>query len=246
MHGHWDTSVPEDQIVRLADDINRNGYGLLEGCLSERDLEPLRKLVQDSGYDPQGKYASLQDVRNLGGTALAELPQSPQFKTLCQRLYELGTGSKPVQNGFYQVFRCLSGPVGQKNSYIFHYDTYVLTVLVPIIIPEDAPRGDLLMFPNARPIRRAYLHNLLDKALVDNPISRRILKFVAKRRKFGAVAINMRPGNLYFFWGYRTIHANEPCDPANVRATALIHFGDPHQGNRTRAMLRNARRLKAA
>ena len=246
MHGHWDASVPEDQIVRLADDINHKGYGLLEGCLSESDLEAVRKLVHDSGYDPQGKYANLQDVRNLGGTALAELPQLPQFKALCQRLCELGTGSKPIQSRFYQVFRCLRGPVGQKNSYIFHYDTYVLTVLVPIIIPEDAPRGDLLMFPNARPIRRTYLHNLLDKALVDNPISRGILKFVAKRRKFGAIAVKMRPGNLYFFWGYRTIHANEPCDPGNVRATALIHFGDPHQGNRTRAMLRNARRLKAA
>jgi hypothetical protein len=31
----------------------------------------------------------------------------------------------------------------------------------------------------------------------------------------------MIPGNLYFFWGYRTVHANEACDPDKIRATAL-------------------------
>jgi len=40
--------------------------------------------------------------------------------------------------------------------------------------------------------------------------------------------IPMVPCNLYFFWGYRTVHANEACDPDKIRATALFHFGDPH------------------
>jgi hypothetical protein len=43
--------------------------------------------------------------------------------------------------------------------------------------------------------------------------------------------IKMVPGNIYFFWGYRSIHANEACDPTKVRATALFHFANPHAGS---------------
>ena len=41
--------------------------------------------------------------------------------------------------------------------------------------------------------------------------------------------IKMVPGNLYLFWGYRSVHTNEPCDPASIRATALFHYANPHQ-----------------
>ena len=46
---------------------------------------------------------------------------------------------------------------------------------------------------------------------------------------------------MYFFWGYRSIHTNEPCDPDKLRATALFHYGDPHRNSKTRAMIRRAK-----
>jgi hypothetical protein len=36
----------------------------------------------------------------------------------------------------------------------------------------------------------------------------------------------MAPGDL--FLGYRTVHANEACDPDKISATALFHFGETH------------------
>jgi hypothetical protein len=30
------------------------------------------------------------------------------------------------------------------------------------------------------------------------------------------------------FWGHRTLHGNDVCDPDQRRATALFHFRDPH------------------
>jgi hypothetical protein len=62
----------------------------------------------------------------------------------------------------------------------------------------------------------------------------------------GATAVAMKPGNIYFFWGYRSIHANEPCDPNQIRATALLHFGDPYKASQARTFLRRVRHLKAA
>ena len=38
----------------------------------------------------------------------------------------------------------------------------------------------------------------------------------------------MKPGNVYLFWGYRSLHANLPVDPSYTRATLLYHFGDVH------------------
>jgi hypothetical protein len=88
--------------------------------------------------------------------------------------------------------------------------------------------GDLLMYPNTRKVRKTYLRNALDKVMLDNPISQRILRTAVNTERFSPKRIKMQPGNLYFFWGYRSIHTNEPCDADKVRATALFHFANPH------------------
>jgi hypothetical protein len=233
----------------LADSMDRRGFACLTDYLSESDLEQLRFRVSDAGLDPTGKYAALQDRKTFGETALTKIPATPDFQHLCRQLLALatdgGTG-ETTELDFYQVVRCLNGDVGRKNSYIFHYDTYVLTVLIPIMIPQAGERGDLVLFPNVRGIRRSYLRNIFDKFLVDNQLAQWALKLAAKRKICGATAVVMKPGNIYLFWGYRTIHANEPCDPDQVRATALLHFGDPYKESRTRSFLRRARRLAAA
>jgi hypothetical protein len=242
----WDLSISESQMAHVAQCINDVGFGMLTGVLSGADLQRLRETVLEVEETPQARYARLQEIDTWADTALDTLPRSMSFINLCKKICTLGTGNPSQDTSLYQVFRCLQGDVAQKHSYLFHYDTYVLTVLVPIIIPEEGMRGDLLLLPNRRPVRRTYLHNLIDKALLDNPLSQQLLKLSAIRKRMGAIRVSLRPGNLYFFWGYRTIHANEPSDPNKIRATALIHFGDPYRGSPTRKFLRNIRRLKSA
>jgi hypothetical protein len=120
----------------LADGMDRGGFACLADCLSESDLEQLRLRVSDAGLDPTGKYAALQDRKTFRETALAKIPASPEFQLLCRQLLKLATQGATTEMDFYQVVRCLNGEVGRKNSYFFHYDTYVLTVLVPIMIPQ--------------------------------------------------------------------------------------------------------------
>ena len=246
MHDVWHFSISESQIALVARNINDVGFGVLPDVLSEADLQLLRQTIFEAEEAPQERYERLQKNGTWVGTALEVLPRSPSFVSLCQKICAFGMGTASQDTSFYQVFRCLQGDVAQKHSYLFHYDTYVLTVLVPIIIPEEGMRGDLLLFPNTRPIRRTYVHNLLDKTLVDNPLSRKLLRLAAIGKRMGVTTVRLRPGNLYLFWGYRTIHANEPCDPNKTRATALIHFCDPYRGSKMRALLRSVRRLKSA
>ena len=127
-----------------------------------------------------------------------------------------------------------------EHSLRFHYDSYVLTALIPIEIPTIGPKGDLLIIPNARKIRDSYAANLVDKILIDNSLSQRWLKRKARRGGSEIVRLSLVPGNLYFFWGYRSIHTNEACSPDKVRATALFHYADPHEESRIKKRMNRA------
>jgi hypothetical protein len=93
------------------------------------------------------------------------------------------------------------------------------------------------MAPNLRKVRSAYSLNLIDKFIFDNKLSQLIFKWVARSKLEAFFQLKLEPGSLYLFWGYRSLHANEVCDVQNIRATALLHFGDPHAESRLRRML---------
>jgi hypothetical protein len=150
------------------------------------------------------------------------------------------------------VLRCVQGDSGRRESNCFHYDASLVTVLLPIEIPQQGVDcGDLIIFPNLRRVRSNVLFNVLEKALLQNALSRKLISAAIRRKLLQPKKLQLVPGNLYLFWGYRTLHANESCDPANRRATAIFHYGDPHAGSlATRLILklnqRRARRATAA
>lgn len=87
------------------------------------------------------------------------------------------------------------------------------------------------MYPRLRNIRSNVLVNMLEKGLLQNPVARRLARSSFVQRRFKATVLRMRPRDVYFFWGYLSLHANEPCLTTSVRATALFHYADPHEGN---------------
>lgn len=230
----------EEDVAALVEAMDTRGFAVLPDYLHADDLDALRSFVAKTVLASHGEYVALTGTQSLSGTLLHDWATAPHFVTLCRRLCALGTGRPAPDEPFYQVLRCLAGDSGRRESMIFHYDSSVLTVLLPICIPERGRTGDLLMLPNVRRIRRSYLRNLLDKLLVDGPIPQRVLAWCWRSGRLKFVRIRMRPGSLYFFWGYRCLHANEPCDPEHVRATALFHYVDVHRDS---ALARRVRGL---
>jgi hypothetical protein len=243
MYGGWKHATAEQEIIRIAGEIDRVGYGTIENYISNEELTPLRAFAEAKVREAEGDYAGLVGADALRGTLLGELPHSAEFKTLCQRLCELGMGGRAPEVSFHQILRCLRGSGGRPHSNRFHYDSYVVTALIPIAIPESGMPGDLVLLPNARAIRSSYLLNVLDKIAVDNPISQSSLRAAARKNRPDIVRIRLQPGNIYFFWGYRSIHTNEPVDHDKLRATALFHYADPHQNSWTCRMIRAAKSL---
>ncbi|MCQ4297533.1 hypothetical protein NAU58_18295 [Pseudomonas stutzeri] len=240
----------EDQdSAQIARDINQTGYACLPSYLSPDQLSQLRDQVNIQARQHHGQYFAHHDGEQVAGSLLAVLGAAPEFQALLDEIYRFGARRPAHSSRIYMVMRCVQGETGRKESNCFHFDASLVTALLPVEIPQEGEeRGDLLLFPNLRGIRKYVLFNVLEKAILQNGLSR---KLIARAIAIGLLKpqrLQLVPGNLYLFWGYRSLHANEPCDPAKLRATAIFHYGDPHAGSLlTRMILRhNQRRAKRA
>jgi len=194
----------------------------------------LQNFVEVSIAEAGGEYVVMSGKPAVAGTMLDAISDAPEFINLMHRVYEKAYGSPTPRQALYQVLRCIKGETGLNQAYFFHYDSYVVTALLPIIIPPSGNKGNLLIKANRRPVRASYLRNLVDKLIVDNPLAQIWFRRIARTPRIGFSEVEIVPGNLYFFWGYRSLHANEPCDPKQIRATALFHFADPHTESKLR------------
>ncbi|MBP1848071.1 hypothetical protein J2046_006361 [Rhizobium petrolearium] len=231
----WLSALSDSDVRGIAQRIDKDGIYCAPDFLSADDLGKLQNFVTAAialGGNQSVSLASHQ----LSGSGLDELGNSDEFKALFSRLYFVSLGRQAPEVKFYQILRCLTGRSIAKHSLMFHYDSYVITALVPVQIPQSGKRGDFLIIPNTRKIRSNYVLNLADKVILDNVLMQRSLR----RRACGANInrISMVPGNLYLFWGYRSIHTNEPVDEDAVRATALFHYADPHADSFLKRRLR--------
>jgi len=223
--------VDDRALDALVHDMDVKGYGFLPNYISGAQLQSMRDFVTDAVGRAGNQYVGFTGADSLAGSMFGDLGQTPAFVRLIKRVYERGVGRAAPDAGIYQVLRCLAGQTGEAHSLIFHYDSYVVTALIPVHIPQDGQSGDLVMLPNTRRIRASYAANLADKILLDNKLTQGVLRLMMKLGILPVKRIKMVPGNIYFFWGYRSIHANEACDPSKVRATALFHFANPHAGS---------------
>lgn len=222
------TTFSEAQIKSLIETIDQFGYAVLPDWASREQLEQLQNLVVGAVAAAGNNYVALSGNEAVAGTPLEEWGNSREFIDLCRRIVVGATGQQSKDSGLQQTLRCLTGDGGRRESLIFHYDSFVLTTIMPVCMPDEGESGDLLMLPSRRPLRRNYALNLLDKLLVDNRwMQRRLAKrFANKAEAF--TRIRMFPGNLYLFWGYRSLHTNLPVAPDALRATAVFHYHNVH------------------
>jgi hypothetical protein len=233
-------ALSDTALRQVFDEIETNGFCCIPNYVQPQDLERMQEFVSSAVEGSQHEYIVFKGSEAVSGTGIDELAASPEFQSIFSRLYTLALKRPAPHVEFYQILRCLTGKGAARNSLIFHYDSYLITALIPITIPKSGMRGDFLLFPNTRKVRSSYASNLLDKALLDNKITQSILRKRAKAGDLSLTRIEMIPGNLYLFWGYRSIHTNEPCDPEAVRATVLFHFADPHATSALKARWRHA------
>jgi hypothetical protein len=120
----------------------------------------------------------------------------------------------------HPVLNILTGDKGQDAVEDWHFDATYLTIAMPIIMPLPTAQGDgkFRIWPNVRSFSQ---NGTLNK------IYWNLAKIDLLRRMTRNVAINLVPGNLYFFYGFRCYHGVDKLDASELRANCLMNFGGP-------------------
>ncbi len=210
--------------------LDQSGFACIEGAVSQHWLDQARRQVRDEIGRHGKKFFSLIRPADTPDSVFAEVAYDPALTDLLTRLVLHACPQAAIeQDGPYNVLRVIAGRTGDDGAYQFHYDSSVITAVVPIFIPErsEGPAGQLAVFANRRPLRRTVLGNLIEKITVQNRFAWQRARHAVSQHPEGHIR-QLQPGNIYLFWGYRTYHGNLPCGVDALRTTMLLHLGDPH------------------
>lgn len=238
--------IPDAEVERLAKAMDTCGVGVLHDVIPLELIDEARRFIASELSTHQNGYFSLQGDRWWQSSPLAAVARSPVLKQAVADLVEHALGKRMQNVNMAASMRVLTGELGLAHSELYHYDSYVVTVLVPLIIPDEPgkPHGDLMLYPNLRRTRLNVFANILEKLIVESAPARWLWSRSRVQRGFAARAVQMQPGNLYFFWGMRSLHANQTCAVESVRSTALFHYGDPHAGSALKRLSQAHHRFK--
>ena len=223
-------TATDNMAAVQAAEIDRNGYTVVENFISPEELEQARAYVNDQAARHGGEYFAMHGIEALSGCIASTMTLSAPFKEMLAALYRLQAGREAAATEqVFPVIRCVQGRKGLRQSHFYHFDATAVTALLPLVIPTEGEHcGDLIIFPNTRRVGFNALRNVIEKAVLHNTASQKLVAFAVRRGWLKPIRLKLIPGNLYLFSGYRSLHANDECDPAMLRATVLFHFGNPH------------------
>jgi hypothetical protein len=228
--------------ANILNELNTSGFVCLENFISPFWLEEARNDVHRQLKERGYKYFSLVWPSRIKNSAAQQIVNERLIRDLFESLVRQACPNGLIKEDIYNVLRIVAGPKCDEGSLQFHFDASVLTALVPIFMPENTrgQSGELILFPNVRPFRKYVIANIIDKLLKQNSWYRK--KFTKKHYSDPDACMRvLKPGDMYLFWGYRTYHGNLACSPNSLRATMLLHFGNPHGGSKMLKLIRSLR-----
>lgn len=213
----------------IADDLNQTGVVCLERVIPADWLERAKNHASSLLVANGGRDLTVRGLSDELDSPAYELIADENFKQLLDEL-TLGACPEGVADGeeIYSVLRVVAGSKPVDEPLYFHYDASVVTVIVPICMPQNGG-GELVLFPNRRPIRRSVGLNIIEKLVTQNGFYRaRFARRLENQDQQDKCVVGLEQGNAYLFWGYRTYHAPLPPPPGELRVTLCLHYGQPH------------------
>ena len=136
----------------------------------------------------------------------------------------------------------------KKRSFEAHFDNYIETFYIPLLIPKNLKRidgtrknlnGDLYFWEKARKMPKNILSHIISKGFFQNFLTQQILKncFLGK---FKTIRVNL--GDILEFKGFTTLHYNSPV--SSEHRSLVIHNTMPFHANRIAKLIDNYSRIR--
>lgn len=204
--------------------INTSGFVEIENYISENELQALKKFIDTKLKENQNQYFFLTSE----GRERTLLNDENFFKKIEELLKKTAVnfGIDIDENEkLYKVLRVVTGEKSKKVSLDFHFDAHLLTLLIPIYIPnrENSNNGNLVIIRNLRKLTKNIFVNIIQKIFYQSSVFKKVFINTGIVK---SEILNLKPGNVYMFNGFRTLHANHEINPRDIRATILIHYHD--------------------
>jgi len=230
--------------------------------LYEYNLEEVCTKFFEDGFVYLPSIKSLIDQNNIVSEAFDDIGErtystdNPAQKKLVklmgleklfQGIYDRATHELKLEiqnDDRYFVSRKVN-PGQSTEKYRAHFDSHLLTIVLPIQIPSDRngrdQRGELKVVPNARKYPKSEIINIFQKAYWKKYASEEGFKKIAKKTNVLTEYFDdYRP---LAFMGVTTFHGNNlVSDQAEERLTFLCHLYDTSPSYGIGATLRKLRR----
>ena len=156
---------------------------------------------------------------------LFEVDNSILFSKIRTYLTQHPTIKKYIYDDTYIVIRCVKN-TDKQRQYESHFDNYKEKFVLPLLIPQHQPKGELMAWFSARRNPKSFIEHFFTKAFFQN----RIFRFFMKKyllNRFKLLEIN--PGDVASFNGFTTLHFNFPV--SDERRSILIHNNKAYSEN---------------
>ncbi|MGV0795038.1 hypothetical protein [Mycolicibacterium sp. XJ1819] len=237
-----------DRAADIAEHLDVLGVVCLPGCVPPDLLESAQTEVRRLSDANNGADFSVVDVQNKPELSLSQIVTDPVLHGLVTQLARIGCpNARGAQDDAYGVLNVSFGRARRPMASRFHYDSNTVAVVIPLIAPDggSVPSGELALFANHRPFRRSVTVNIVEKLRLVDPWYRRTLCNRVLDPDGGHLH-RIRAGDAYVFWGYRSLHAAMAPAAGALRATLVIHCGNPHADSRLLAAVRGVRSALAS
>ncbi len=211
-------------IDEIKQDINRNGFYCINNFINDDEINILRKFVDEKLKENNNQYFFLTSESN-SDNLLSDENFFQSIEDLLKKI-TLSYGFKlREKEKLYKVLRVVTGEKSRKVSLDFHFDAHLLTLLIPIYIPnrENSDNGHLVIIKNLRKLTKFIFKNILQKIFFQGKFFK---KYFIQNDRVNKEILKLNPKNVYIFNGFRTLHANMNINPKDVRATILVHYYD--------------------
>jgi hypothetical protein len=211
----------------------RDPVRTFEGLVPPGLLECVNSSIDGARHEwrpPDGRRAVTM-ARNFAGL----LRETDSFKAMESRVCSAARhwaavvlGKELTGEPLY-VLRCVDSSM-PSQSYLRHYDSHILTILVILQLAEGHDRrGDLVVYKRRRE-SISLIANLGTKAwlmiehVLPLPVRRALVDRDQSRGRCDRIVC--LPGNVYVFNGFVTLHSNLDVE-SGERRSLIIHYYDP-------------------